>query len=165
MKNKASGISSAVTSGAKTAWQGIKEHAPEVLGTALKGVEHLAPHLGPLGTAVSTASKALSPHLAKAIGGNFEKGYNLHRFGGGASESHSSDNSNSVSDHSAASSPLSHSGGISGHSLDSGGILSGISSHLGGISSKIAQGLTPGVKQAIPSKGLDPGYKAKITFR
>jgi hypothetical protein len=79
--NAATGISSAVATGAKKAWEGVKEHGAEIAGTALKGAELLAPHLGPLGSAVALASKTVAPHLSKAIGGNFEKGYSLSRFG------------------------------------------------------------------------------------
>jgi hypothetical protein len=76
----ATGISSGISTGAKKAWTGIKEHGAEFAGTALKGAEMLAPHLGPIGSAVAAASKAVSPHIAKALGGNFEKGYSLSRF-------------------------------------------------------------------------------------
>jgi hypothetical protein len=75
------GISSGIASGAKKAWEGVKEHGAEFAGTALKGAEMLAPHLGVVGSALAAASKAASPHLAKAIGCKFEKGYNLSRFG------------------------------------------------------------------------------------
>jgi hypothetical protein len=65
--NTATGISSGIAPGAKKTWEGIKEHGAEMAGAALKGAEMLTPHLGPIGSAVSYASQALSPHLAKAI--------------------------------------------------------------------------------------------------
>jgi hypothetical protein len=78
--NAATGISSGIASGAKKPWEGVKEHRAEFAGTGLKGAEMLAPHLGSWGSAIAAAFKAVSPHLAKAIGGKFKKGYSLSRF-------------------------------------------------------------------------------------
>jgi hypothetical protein len=127
----ATGISSGIASGAKKAWECVKEHGAEIAGTALKGAEILAPHLGPLGTVVSAASKAVVPHLAKAIGSNFEKGYNLSRF------SKSNQSESSPSNVSPSHQPP----------------------------TQISQSSTPGVKQAIPTTGLQPGFRAKINYK
>jgi hypothetical protein len=78
--NATTGLSSAISTGAKKGWEVIKEHGPEIAGAALKGAEYIGPYLGRKGIAIAGASKIVSPHLAKAIGGNFEKGYNLSRF-------------------------------------------------------------------------------------
>jgi hypothetical protein len=128
--NATTGISSAISTGAKKAWEGVKEHGAEIAGSALKGAEMLAPHLGPIGSAVSAASKARSPHLAKEIGSNFEKGYNLSRF--------------KQQKESSLPPPQSTTQSSSKH---------------------ISQGLTPGVKQAIPTTGLPPGFRAKVSFK
>jgi hypothetical protein len=130
--NAATGISSAVSTGAKKAWEGIKEHGSEFAGTALKGAEMLAPHLGPVGSALAAASKAVSPHLAKAIGGKFEKGYSLSRI----NKSNQSQSPSNVSSSVSQSSPA----------------------HLN-------QGGTPRVKQAIPTRGLPAGFRAKVNYK
>jgi hypothetical protein len=54
----------------------VKEYGPELAGMAWKGAEYIAPPLGPVCEALHTASKALSPHIAKALGENFDRGYN-----------------------------------------------------------------------------------------
>jgi hypothetical protein len=76
LSNAKSGISNAISSGSKKAWSAVKEYGPELAGIALNGAEYIAPHLGPVGEAVHTASKAVSPHFAKALGEKFDKGYN-----------------------------------------------------------------------------------------
>jgi hypothetical protein len=63
----------------------------------------LAPHLGVVGSALAAASKAASPHLAKAIEDRFEKGFNLSRFGKSNESSQSPSNvSSSISQSSPA---------------------------------------------------------------
>jgi hypothetical protein len=42
----------------------------------LKGPEHLFQHLGPVDGAVQAVSKAVSPHISKALGEKFDKGIN-----------------------------------------------------------------------------------------
>jgi hypothetical protein len=76
----------------------------------------------------------ISPHLAKAIGGNFEKGYNLSRF---KQQPESSESPTYISPKLTSQSSPKH----------------------------ISQGLTPGVKQAIPTSGLPAGFRAKVSFR
>jgi hypothetical protein len=91
----------------------------------------LTPHLGPLGSAVKLASKAVHPHLTKAIGGNFEKGYSLSRF-----DKSNKSQPDPVSSTITQSSPA-----------------------------HISQGSTPGVKQAISTTSLQPGFRAKISYK
>jgi hypothetical protein len=54
--NATTGLSSATSTGAKKAWEGVKEHGAEIAGAALKGAEMLAPHLGPIGAALKVLS-------------------------------------------------------------------------------------------------------------
>jgi hypothetical protein len=68
-----SGITDAISSGSKKAWSAVKEYGPELAGMTLKGVEQVAPHFGPVGELVHKASKAISPHISKALGEKFDK--------------------------------------------------------------------------------------------
>jgi hypothetical protein len=134
--NATTGISSAISTGAKKGWEVIKEHGPEIASAAFKGAEYIGPYLGPKGIAVAGASKIISPHLAKAIGGNFEKRYNLSRFEQQPESSESPTYISPKLTSSTQSSPK-----------------------------HISQGLTPGVKQAIPTSGLPADFRAKVSFK